>query len=287
MGKVQSNTWMSDYTLESKEKSNGKLKEVFRGANELDNYIGRVGSVVVHYLPPHAAFDTTLRSKRIFYAWEKQAEIIINSEAADLKEDHKVFVGSIYPPVTVGNKNAQHPSLVIEVSYFPFSKDSYKTVGEGVVEHIPIVSNPQEIKEFLDGKLEQITVHNLLPYSLEGNHYHNNGKKELFLVADGLVHTFERKIKKSSESFDFDEILKKIQSGEIDYESYVKGGSFSFGDNGFSHAIAAGKKPAKLIELANTAFDPSLTKYTIKPDIIVPKSVNERKSLLDKLSQSL
>lgn len=291
MGKMYSSIWESDYTSESKKASGGKLKEVFRGKDEFDRHLGKVESVVVHYLPPHAAFDTTIRSKRIFYAWENGFDVILNSEAFQLYEDHKLSVSEIYHPLTIGNSNSQKPALLVEVSSSPFSKASYKTVGESEVKHMPLISNPNESREFLDGKLEQITAHNLDLYSLEGNHYHNDGKKELFLVAKGLVHTFERKIEKSSENPETEYIIGRIQSRDAEkavlYDTYLQGQSFNFDEDGFSHAIAAGKKPARLIELANIVFDPFLSKSAVKQDIIVPKSVNKRKILLEKLGQSL
>jgi len=291
----QMNICISDYTVESRQTSAGKLKEVFCGTDEIDHFIGKkegVGSVVVHHLPPHGAFDVTFRANRIFYAWGSEVEVMINSEAADLKEDHKIFIRSS-APVTIGNKSSQRPNLVIEVSSFPFSLDLYKTVGEGDVKHMPAISDPMEIREFLGGKLEQITVYNVDPYFFGGNHYHTDRRKELFLVAEGLVHVFERRVDRPNIGFTIEEILERIKSQDIDfaiyYDTFPAGGAFSFDTHEselrLSHATAAGEKGAKFIELSNVAFDPEHYEDSTKDDILIPANYSERKKLIDCLAK--
>ena len=274
MEKTHSNTWKSSYTSESKKTSVGKIKEAFRGKDEFNRYLKKVESVVVHYFPPHAAFDTTLISKKIFYAWENGFDVILNSKNFQLAQDYKMYLGQIYHPFTIGNSSSQKSALLVEVSSSAFSEASYKTIGQREVIHMPVVSRYMEINEFLGGELEQITVYNLDPYSLEGNHHHNDGKKELFLVAKGLVHTFEKKIQSSA-----DNLIKRIKSAEIDYESYDQGGSFCFENNEYSHAIVAGPKKARLIEISNICSSDDIEK-----DITVPEDFEQRKKLLDKLS---
>ena len=290
--KTKLSVWTSKYTLESKEATKGKLKEVFRGRSELDHYIGKVGSVVVHSIPCRGAFNITLGANRIFYVWENVAEIVINAEGNPLEENQKVSIDSTYSFVTIGN-NSQHTSLIVEVSSLPYLEEAYKTIGEANIKHIHIRAT-QDTKDFLDEELNQITVHNFGPYSFGGNHYHVNEKKEMFLVAEGLVHIFEKKVDESVEGFGVEEILKRIESKDrdnvIQHDSYGQGGVFSFepvdrDKQRISHATASGKTPAKFIELTNVAFDPLVGTTTCYPYILVPKDYDERKKLLDRLER--
>lgn len=293
MGKNKLEKWVSEYTLASKEATNGKLKEVFRGIDELAKYVAKVCCVVVHSIPPRGAFDINLRSKRIFYVWKNEVEIVVDSQVSKLKEDQKLAVGYVYPFVTVGN-SSQSSSLIVEVSYRPYSEGAYKTIGKESVKHMPVVRSPQEIKDFFNGSLGQITVHNFDPYSFGGNHYHTNGKKEMFLVADGLVHVLERGVEVPSAGFEIEEILERIKSRDKDfaiyYDTFMTGGVFSFDthDSGLrlSHATAAGRKGARFIELTNVAFDPGHYQDSTGVDILAPLDYIKRKKLLYKLSKS-
>ena len=284
--------WISEYTLASKNATKGKLKEVFRGREELDRYIGEVGSVIVHAMAKNTGFDIIGKDKRILYAWTNEFEIT-TSYVNELKEDEKLFVGPKHNIFTVENKS-DTPGLIVEVCSLPFSKNSYSRIGVRNTRHLPVLRESKEIKELLDGKLNQITVHDFDAYAFGGNHFHIDGKREMFLVVNGLAYIFERRVDKPSEGFGIRETIKRIQSGDKDYavyhDSYGTGGMFNFQPIDkdryiLSHAIAAGKKSAKLIELASVAFDPENHQDSIMHDILVPLDYDTRKELLDRIDK--
>ena len=283
--------WISEYTLASKEATNGRLKEVFRGSEELDKYIGEIESVTVHSIPPQAGFDIIGRGRRILYAWTNKAEIITNSEGHELKEDEKAFIDSRCDRFTVGNKSSNSTSLIVEVCSLPFAEISYKRIGTRNAKHLPVLREAKETEEVLDCELSQITVHNFNAYDFRGNHYHLDDKKALYLVVDGLVHVFERRVDTPSEGFEIVELLERIKSRDKDfaiyYDTYATGGVFSFDTHDrelrLSHATAAGKKGTKFIELANVAFDPEYYEDSAEADILVPPNYNMRKKLIDLL----
>jgi len=275
------NIWTSEYSKTSSKATNGKLKEVFRGRQEITKHIEKLESIIVHRISESGSFSINNIDKRTFYAWTDGIELCAKGRGKTfvLEEDEKICINPKYSlQLVVRNKN-KDKGFVVEVYSRPFSEAIYND-NIGKIDHFPVLNSKDDIDEILKGELNQVTVHKFGAYDCGGNHCHTDGKIEMFGSVDKEVIILER-IFENEKPGTLNDFRKKIKTHDITSDIFQEGQIFWFEPtrNGryLSHATAAGPNGARFIELSSKAFNPENFREYIKPDIILSQDTDARR----------